>query len=84
MTTDNHELPYQPYSGHSHCPKCAGELDSRYMEAGTTHLSGTTVMFAPGHPEWMLRECFDCGFTRPEMCMDAYPETALMEGREGA
>lgn len=71
------DQPYPPFSGDdTTCPKCGGGMDKRYMPAGTKFVAGVSGVFGAG-PEWLLRECFDCYYQWPEMCADAYPETAM-------
>lgn len=65
--------PYPPYSGDdATCPKCGGEMDKSYQSAGTIHVRGNMMRLGRG-PEWLLRECFDCGYAWPEMCADTGP-----------
>lgn len=70
--------PYQPFSGRSAlCPKCGDVLACEYRESGTAFHISSVIWYSKGSPEWLLRKCVDCGYRRPEMCADAYPETAF-------
>lgn len=71
------DQPYPPFSGDdATCPKCGGGMDVRYQTAGTKFIDGLGGVLGRG-PEWLLRECTECGYLWPEMCRDAYPETAI-------
>jgi hypothetical protein len=49
----------------------------QYQQSGTMFVHQGLMCFS-GKPalDWLLRECVECDYQRPEMCRDAYPETA--------
>lgn len=74
---------YPPFSGEgATCPKCGGSMGTRYQRAGTVFVS-QDLMRCGGGTDWLLRECLECDFRQPEMCRDAYPETAIPHGHRG-
>ncbi len=71
-----------PFSGGTaSCAKCGGvDVEARYQPPGTVFVSadsggGCTVAMTPSAPEWVARECRNCGYTWPERCLTAVEDT---------
>jgi uncharacterized protein (DUF983 family) len=63
--------PYARFSGLDvRCPKCGGRVGAKLHPEGTLYVETGDAVFGAG-PEWLLRECEECGHHWPEQTADA-------------